>query len=81
MECYDIRECKEHGNKNGETLYELHFWCKCDPCNHRFKFTRGTRNEVTVTIKNKELIPEIVNNYKNISCGSLQQLKTQYANS
>ena len=80
MECYDIRECKEHGLKNGEAIYELHFWCKCERCNWRFEYTKGTRNEITVTTKHKNNIDNIIKEYESTSCNSLEQLKIQYVN-
>lgn len=69
------RECQD---LNGQKAYEFHKLCSCGYCSIRSKHTPGTRNQVTVTTKNKENFKKIEDFLANWTCGSTRREPIKY---
>ena len=72
-EIHNERIAYKHGIENPDNeVLELHGFCDCSYCNYRKKYNRGLRNQVTVTVYDKNHIEEAKKLIQNWKCGIKQ---------
>ena len=79
-EIYDERIAYKHGIEVPDNeVIELHGFCDCSACNYRKQYCNGLRNQVTLTIKDKNKLNEARKIITDWKCNSKQHFhKTTY---